>query len=111
MKIYWARHLARDIIHGPYTDSKHIIRWKDDLEPAFEEIRPIPDAEPAITPREAYSASYWRYRAARVRSLASRHDGKIQERLTSIASSYDLLAERARRVREQINEIEAVDND
>lgn len=111
MKNYWVRHLARDIIHGPYTESKHIIRWKEDPEPALNEIHPIPDAEPAITPREAYSASYWRYRAARVRSLASRHDSKIQDRLTSIASSYDLLAERAQRVREQIDEIEAIAND
>lgn len=111
MKSHWVRHLARDIIHGPHTDSKHIIRWKEDHEVVLEEIRPISDAEPAITPREAYSASYWRYRAARVRSLASRHDGKIQDRLTGIALSYDLLAERAQRVRELINEIEANDND
>jgi hypothetical protein len=38
--------------------------------------------------------------------LASRHRGKTQDRLTGIAASYDLLAERARRVREQLDEIE-----
>jgi len=72
---------------------------------------PTGDAVPAAIPQEAYSADYWRCHAARVRSLASRHDGKLQDRLANIASSYDLLAERAQRVGEQINEIEAIDND
>ena len=106
MKNYWAQRLARDGVRDFHSESKRIIRWKEDSGLNFEAPCPLPDVEPAITPREAYSSSYWRYRAACVRSLASRHRGKTQDRLTGIAASYDLLAERARRVREQLDEIE-----
>ena len=111
MRNYWVRRFARDIIQETYTNSKHIVRWKEDIESVLEEICPTGDAVLVVTPQEAYSAGYWRCRAARIRSLASRHDGKLQDRLANIASSYDLLAERAQRVGEQINEIEAIDND
>jgi len=54
-----------------------------------------------ITPRQAYSANYWKARAARLRQASGLYrSGAIHDHLMQIANGYDSLAERARTIQQ-----------
>lgn len=54
-----------------------------------------------ITPRQAYSAHYWKTRAARLRQARSLYMSQVvHDHLMQIADGYDSLAERAHTIQE-----------
>jgi len=54
-----------------------------------------------ITPRQAYSANYWRARAARLRQASDLYRSPaVHNHLMQVAAGYDSLAERACKIQE-----------
>ena len=52
-----------------------------------------------ITPRQAYSANYWKARAARMRRARDLYRSQVvQDHLMQVAAGYDNLAERAYKI-------------
>ncbi len=52
-----------------------------------------------ITPRQAYSANYWKARAARLRQASGLYRSQaVQDHLMQVAAGYDNLAERAYKI-------------
>jgi len=62
-----------------------------------------------ITPRQAYSASYWKARAARLRQASGLYRSQaVHDHLMEVAAGYDSLAERASRVQENAGHASAL---
>lgn len=54
-----------------------------------------------ITPRQAYSGSYWKARAARLRQASELYRSQAaHDHLMQVAAGYDCLAERAYKIQE-----------
>jgi hypothetical protein len=52
-----------------------------------------------ITPRQAYSANYWKARAARLRQASDLYRSQaVHDHLMRVAAGYDSLAERAYKI-------------
>ncbi len=55
-----------------------------------------------ITPRQAYSANYWKARAARLRQASNLYRSQaVQDHLMQVAAGYDSLAERAYKISQE----------
>jgi hypothetical protein len=81
------------------TLAQRLIYEIDELEAA--EIK-------TITPRQAYSANYWRARAARLRQASGLYRSQaVHDHLMQVAAGYEGLAERAYSIQENADQASA----
>jgi hypothetical protein len=61
-----------------------------------------------ITPRQAYSANYWKARATRLRQVSGLYRSKtVHDHLMQVAAGYDSLAERAHKIQQHAEQASA----
>ncbi len=98
--VYLDRHLALEDEPTRYQRLARRLKYEvDELEAAQMKT---------ITPRQAYSANYWKARAARLRQASGLYRSQaVHDHLMQVAAGYDSLAERAHKVQQKVKQVSA----